>query len=264
MGKEVTVKTHTLNDSIVLDGIEAVNRVKGENKLNGHINGGMAVQSYLPSDAHRGTIDLDFRLLWSGGALDFKRIMGSFCEFLQTKGYKTDFSRKGLTFEYSVQKGDDSLIVQHQRASPHHFEKNKVSLEREVANERVKSNGNVQYSVLSPEDLIVRKLGRILVFDDNYGAVLPVQIRDMASTDVKKSADELRKSIIDRQAEVSPKEVARLRALFDCYDIKSLAKYAGINESYFNEVATDWAGRSMRHDVRDFRSKLDSLGVSLE
>ena len=70
--KNYGLTPHKLNDKIVLDGIEAINNLQHENKLAGFISGGMAVSSYLPSENHRETIDLDYTLFFGGNVGDYK------------------------------------------------------------------------------------------------------------------------------------------------------------------------------------------------
>ena len=56
--------------------------------------------------------------------------------------------------------------------------KNKKSLEREIDNRRVISNKNkdLSYAVLSPEDLVIHKLNRVLKFHTAYNVSFPKNI----------------------------------------------------------------------------------------
>ena len=229
-------KLYSIEDPIVLEGIRGINKAKEINQLKGHIAGGMAVQSYLPSEINRKTVDLDFRLLWGGVKKDFDRIMIPLIENFEDNGYYVEGPKKrDVTYEIFASKGSDSLVLQHQRASPNNFEKNKKNYEREMANQRIIKKGDVSYAVLSPEDIVTHKLSRVLNFNDNYGLTYPSNFHEFSAERILQNADDLRAGVIERIGLVEPKEVAKMRVLYDCVDIKNLSRYAGLNEKYLLE-----------------------------
>ncbi|MBU3907292.1 MAG: hypothetical protein KKA64_03505 [Nanoarchaeota archaeon] len=255
MAKEIRRKPHKLDDVIVTESIQSVNIIKQLNKMGGFIAGGMAVQSYIPPEEYRPTIDLDFNLDWLGGAANFKELTEPLKDYLGALGYSIKFRKKGLTYEYEIEKEGDSFLIQHPRRSKSYFEGDKKkSLRREITNERIVSKEGLKYAVLSPEDLVIHKLTRILKFSEEYDIKIP-------STRLKNSADVLRTDLLSRGDNISPQDIARLRIYYDCVDVKCLSKYAGLNQNYFSEVKKDWRGY-----VQDdkFKSVLDRLEVSLE
>lgn len=256
--KEIGLRPHVLSDEIVAEGIKGINSVRLITGVNGLITGGMGVQSYLPSDAYRKTVDLDFNLFWGGGTNEFRDVTEPFVEYLNAQGYEVAFKKKGTTLEYVVSSEGDSLLVQHKRRSANSFKKNKHSLDREMANKRIVNKEGVFYPVLSPEDLVLRKLGRISIFSEKYMIGVPF---GFTIGDLKLESEAIRKDVLQREGDVSPREVARLRLFYDCLDIKNLAHYAGLNKNYFGESMKDYDSQGRRDD---FERVLDSLDIVLE
>ena len=261
MVKAVHLKSHVLTDPIILEGIKGVKEIKDKKELQGFIAGGMGVQSYLPEEAYRQTVDLDFSLLWSGNAREFKDKTRPLVDYLKSQDYKVCFRKKGLTYEYVVENDDDSLLVQHQRRSTNHFEKvKKKTLEREVSNQRVVSKGDLNYAVMSPEDLAIHKLARILLFSDNYDIRFPTAV---SIDNLKDSSESMRSNILSRQDSIDPEDIARLRLFYDCFDVKCLANHVGLNKPYFEEALKDWTSRCST-DSRDLYAVLYGLEISLD
>ncbi len=256
--KPVNLTPHKSEDKIVVDAIKAVNYLKEEKQLKGRIGGGMAVQSYIPSELHRLTIDLDVSLLWHGGAPEFKELSKPLIDYLKANNYQVNLQKKGFAYEFIFNKGTkDSFMIQHPKYSKNYFERNKKSLEREIENERILSKKDVSFSVLSPEDLMVGKLNRAIIFSKEYGISAP---KDVSLENLKKESERLREGVVSRFSEVSPREVALLRLVNDCYDIQCLNDSVGLNKNYFNEVVKDW--KSSKTSVYSFYRLLDKFGVS--
>ena len=123
--KNYGLKPHKLGDKIVLDGIDAINKLQHETGLPGFISGGMAVSSYLPIENHRETVDLDYTLFFNGGVIDYKKITEHLTRTLIEKDYSIEYRKKGTTHDYLVKRHEDSLLIQHPRKSSNHFIKNK-------------------------------------------------------------------------------------------------------------------------------------------
>jgi len=262
MVKRVHLPSHKLEDHVVLDAIKAVNHLKEKKKIKGRIAGGMAVQSYIPEGLHRSTIDLDFSLLWNGRTSDFKKVVEPLLDYLEGEGYETNFQKKGFSYDVVFSKGTpkDSFMIQHPRYSKKHFDKIKKTLEREVENTRIISREDTGYSVVSPEDSVVTKLNRILVFSERYdGLWTPSEV---SVDSLKKQSEDLKKEVTSRFLGITPEEIAELRLVNDCYDVKCMASHVGLNKGYFKEVLKDWKSSDL--GTKDFYGLLDKLGVPLE
>lgn len=256
MGQNIMLVQHKMQDPIVKEGVRAINSAREQRNLKGFISGGMAIHSYLPEEECRGTIDLDYNFLWGGQTPEFKELTAPMVEYLKSRGYDISFEKQGLTFEYTMQKGEDSLLLQHKRRSATNFEKNRKSLEREVANKRIITGKEISYPVISPEDLIAHKLNRIINFSKRYEIILP---HDLVGRDLRGVADKAREEILQRGIDCPPNAIPRVRVLYDCYDIKSLATHAGLDGKYFEEVLGDWEENT--GSSQEMHSLLNRLGV---
>lgn len=243
MGKEIHLQPHTLHDPIVFEGIRGVNAIISESKIPGCITGGIAVQSYLPPEQHRKTVDLDFVVLCGGGSTgQFRTITNPLVDYLQSRGYDVNFKKKGYTYEFSLAKSNDALLIQHHRRTPSNYSRQRESLEREAENSHTYDKDGFQFQVLSPEDLILHKLSRTLIFSSKHGVKIPYSL----TTDhLRKDADRIREDVVARLANVSPNEVAKLRLYYDCLDIKSLILSTDINTQYLESSASDWSREGM-------------------
>lgn len=261
MGKHIHLIPHTLKDRIVLDCIASLNCLRTESRLPLHVTGGFGVQSYLPEEAYRKTVDLDFDMLWAGDTEEFRDVTAPLVRFLAGAGYTADFKRSGLSLDYHLSKKKDSLLIQHQRRSRKHFERRKKAfLEREMANQRIVSKGGLSYPVIAPEDIVARKLSRIVTFARSYGLNLPFHL---ATERLREYADSLRTDILQKLGNVYPEEVAKMRSIYDCFDIKCLADYVGLNRRYFDEVAREWK-EELGKDESAFNGTLNRLNVVLD
>jgi hypothetical protein len=249
MTKPVYMKQHILQDDIVLDGIRSINVLKDERKINGRISGGMAVQSYLPRELHRGTIDLDFSLLWNGCSTEYRKLCLPLIDFLEKEGYLVSFRKKGLAYEitYARENGKDSFIIQHPHKSNRHFEKTKHTLEREIANQHVSKINGLEFGTMSPEDLIVSKTNRALIFSERYGLKLPL---NKSITSLAIQAQKLKEDILPRGAEACARDVALLRLVNDLYDLKCLSEHVEVDSNYLKQVLSEWGHRQTEiHDL---------------
>lgn len=260
MGKAIHLKSHKIEDNIVFDALDSINVLKKTEELKGRIAGGMAVQMYIPKELHRLSIDLDFSLLWTGGCEEFRKISKSIPESLENKGYNVEFKKNGRTYEFLFERGEDSFMIQHPRISKNHFEKVKrKTLEREISNQRIIPKKDTSHGILSPEDIVVSKLYRALVFSENHDLWTP---KIISIKHLKESLSKQREELSSRFPEISPREVASLRLYSDCYDVRCIATHVGLNKNYFDEVANEWDGFNVK--TKDFYGLLDKLKVPLE
>ena len=239
MAKPVHLTVRNLEDRIVLDGILAINTLKDERKIPGRIAGGMAVQGYTPSETHRGTIDVDYSLLWNGSCTSYKELCAPLVKFLNEKGYEIEFRKKGFAFEIVYKKDgtEGAFMIQHPHRSENYFKRMKHTLEREVYHQRLVSRDGISFESLSPEDLIVKKINRILTFSHSYGISIP---HNHSLPDLRQNSDAIRADIVSRSGEAAPQDVALLRMLNDIYDIQCLNESVGINSRYLSEVLSEW------------------------
>lgn len=236
MGKNFLLDSHVLEDPIVLDGISAVGcleQLLGRPVL---ICGGMAVSSYLPEETHRHTVDLDFSILWGGTTDQFWKLTEPIVGVLHEKGYAVHKHKQKQTFDIPYSGHSSRFMLQHQRRSTAYFERRRRSFEREIANRRHVVKSDLGYDVESPEDLMVRKLARILKFARQYDLAFP-EIRGL--DEMKAHIEEEKKQII-ALPNVPERDIIRLRMNHDLYDIARLGNYTGANMRYLKEVLTDW------------------------
>ncbi len=261
MEKEFKPTPHIIGDSIVVDTIKALNLMKQARQIDGHVGGGMAVGAYIPVEEQRPTIDLDFALLWGGTTEEFRTLMEPMLSDLKLGGYDLNVHKGDKTYDISVQSTSqsDSLLVQHQRRNKGNFEKNKKSLEREVANQRVVTKEGMSFSVMSPEDLILHKLSRLFTFSKVYDLVIPAK---MKTENMARTIRLFRKEYKPNSDGVQEREDALIRMYHDAHDIKHLSMHAGLNRRYFEEAAKDWQTRYM--DEESAKALLEKMGVELK
>lgn len=237
MGKPFDLRPHTLYDPIVLEGIAGINTMLSDS-LPGCITGGMAAQSYMSRSDHRKTVDIDFLTLCGGISHGgFKEICQPLSSYLEKLGYSVDFRKKGFTYEVFADNIVDALLFQHHRRTSSNYERQKNSLEREVENAHDREANGIEFKALSPEDIIIHKVSRALIFSSKHHLKIPY----LSSKDsLKNQADSVRQDVLSRLLSVAPKEVAKLRLFYDCLDVKSILSSVDIDESYFRESAKDW------------------------
>ncbi len=261
MVKPICCNSYILNDPIVLDGIRAIEEIKKSKKVKGHIAGGMGVQSYIPEKFHRKTIDLDFSMLWSGGAEDFRNLTIPLKSFLESKGYEVELKKRHSTYDYVISRGENSFMVQHRKESKNHFDRViRNSIEREVANQREIAKGDLTYHVLSPEDLAIHKLNRANIFTKKYGIKKPLFVSLPLSLE---NLIILRKDLVSNFDNVSPEEIANLRLLCDLFDVKCLGEYANFDKSYFHEVMKEYVDHLELNPIEVYED-LENLQISFK
>ncbi len=255
-----SLRAHNLDDVIVLDSISAVNEIF-EN-LPGHVSHGIAVQSYLPKESFRKTIDLDIDLFCGGGTGFYRDIFQPMKEVLTSQGYEIDSKKKGSTFDHLINKDGDSYIIQFPRRSKGNFEKKrKKSLEREISNQQLIFRNGITYPVISPEDLVNHKLSRVSNFVDSFGAKVPDYL---SREDFKDEAEDMRAvvtySILDTNEKLKDKVrkeiMFQFRVLCDCYDVKALSEFVGLDKNYLDETIKGWENPDKQKKVYDLIDKL--------
>ena len=255
-----SLRAHNLDDEIVLDSISAVNEVF--ESLPGHISHGIAVQSYLPKESFRKTIDLDVDVFCGGGTRFWNELFQPMKEVLISKGYEIDSKKKGSTFDHYINKNGDSYIIQFPRRSENNFEKKrKKSLEREISNQRPMLRKGIKYQVMSPEDLVNHKLSRVSNFVDSFGAIVPDYL---SREDFKDEAEDMRAvvtySILDTNEKLKDKVTKEImfqfRVLCDCYDVKALSEFVGLDKNYLDEGISSWENPEKQKKIYGLMDKL--------
>ena len=255
-----SLRAHNLDDEIVFDSLVAVNEIF-EN-LPGHVSHGIAVQSYLPKESFRKTIDLDIDIFCGGGTSFYKEIFNPMKESLTSQGYEIDSKKKGSTFDHFINKNGDSYIIQFPRRSKNNFEKKRrQSLEREISNQRIISRNGITYPVISPEDLVNHKLSRVSNFVESFGARVPDYLN---REDFKEEAEDMRAvvtySILDTNEKLKEKVrkeiMFQFRVLCDCYDVKALSEFVGLDKNYLDEAIESWENPEKQRKVYDLMNKL--------
>ncbi|HJX50478.1 MAG TPA: hypothetical protein VJ438_03380 [Candidatus Nanoarchaeia archaeon] len=219
----------------------------------------MAVGAYIPPEEQRPTIDLDFTLLWGGTTEEFRSLMKPMIQDLRLSGYDLDVQKGDKTYDISVQSPakNDALLIQHHRRNKGNFEKNRKSLEREVANQRVIAKDGVSFAVMSPEDLILHKLSRLFTFSNVYNLTIPTR---MKTENMMRTIRLFRKSYhLDN---IKESDNALIRMYHDAHDIKHLSMHAGLNKRYFEEAAKDWNKKYMNEESA--KALLEKMGVELK
>lgn len=254
MVKNFKLNPCVLEDEIVLDGIRAINFLKEQTKRASCLSGGMAVSSYLPIETHRHTIDLDFNMYWGGTMADFRYTAAPLLDALKGQGYNVDLKRQNSTFDIIYSKGGEEFMIQHQRRSKSNFKKNQPCFRREFENRRVISKEGLQYEVISPEDIMVRKLSRMFKFSEQYNMAFP----DLRPLPELKDHIEQEKQALVESPEENHREVIHLRMEHDLYDIKRLGNYIGVNETYLNSAIDDWTTQPARFKASLMKMLSDS------
>jgi len=239
----------TLDDKIVRDGSCAVGTLSDNSFSKGlyFVVGGIATQSYLPSNCRRPTLDLDLAILANLSYSDFKNSFSkTVCEYLCDKGYevKTRKARRSFCIDFKDDKSN-LFFIEFARNSQKTFDGKKEILKREQTNAKSKIiEGTTQnYIVASPEDIIVPKLVRS-VNSLRRNPDFEKYIRKMetiSEEDIKnnlKKIEDLRIEAIMSPGDIRDAEI--LRFVSDLYDMRLLSELAGVNKGYFKESACDW------------------------
>ena len=240
--KDFSLPEQDLEKIIVKESLRAINAASEKSGVKSHICGGMAVSGYLPPNIRRSTIDLDFTFLWGGNCEEFRELMNPFVEYLRDKGFSVEVKKRDKTYDISVRSSCDFLLVQHQIRTRKNFEKQRRCLEREFAHNRRLFKQDVVFDALSPEDIALHKLSRILTFSDVYGIEIPQRFKIL---NIRNMACQLKEEIKKLAENADARDIARLRIYHDVYDIMALAEYVGFNMPYFEKGLSDWTSKYM-------------------
>lgn len=228
---------HKLEDRIVSDALIATTMLTPE--IERFVGGGMAVQAYISNKSlHRTTGDLDLTISKRFSYREFKEYAIPMVEKLNSFGYKTEIKDERQTYDVKMtsQKGD-RLKIQFPRRSPKSFCEYAERTSREVKNaiERdynvggINGDEKIKLKTMKPEDIILRKLSRILVFEREYN-ISPVP-RQKISYGQLEHLNGLKEAFDPLDA--NPTDVANIRLQADLFDINILLDSGNFNKKYF-------------------------------
>ena len=99
-------------------------------------------------------------------------------------------------------------------------------------------------------------------FSNQYNLWTPKRV---SVNSLRDSSRGLREKIKPRFSEIHPRDIALLRLVNDCYDIRVLSENVGLNKSYFREVVNDRMNHTNRNIKKnDFYGLLNKLEVPLD
>ncbi len=228
--------SHTLDDKIVSDSLIATTRM--DSGILRFVGGGMAAQSYLSKGLYRTTGDLDLTTGNQLNAEDFRTITDPLVDQLRSVGYTVEYGKKAhQTHDLVVVSpdGKESLKIQLPRQSPKHFFEHKGRVDREMDNACYQTyhlaEGDASLKTIRPEDLILRKLARVLIFEEEWGlSPIPKQSHIYGQLEyvnrLKEDFDPL---------DAQPRDVAELRMQADLFDVNALLDKTSFDKKYFEE-----------------------------
>ncbi len=259
MTQRLFLDAHTIDDKIVLDAISSVNRIR-RGKF---VNGGMAVQTYVSSDLWRKTTDLDITTTWHGRAIaEFREFLAPLSESLASLGYEiVGIKKKDQTFDVRIQStvpDGQKLLIQFPRKSPSNYEKMKDRLQREMSNVHQKDIGEVRFPVLAPEDIILRKVYRIILYDQDHGVRVDKKLYEADLAKLVAYIRNLREELFSKFDNVAPHELTALRAHSDTLDVLAIKQAVKIDPAYFREGRRDYQKLSDETDSR-VKTTLENL-----
>ena len=232
--------SNTLKSETVRDALKELHRVKYKNA----VGGGIAVHHYIPEELYRPTSDLDLTTDNSLSLTEFREKNASLISYFENKGAKIKTEKDRTTFSLEIlvdEKSNDGLTIQTTRRSKKNIENNKESINHEIENSKafVRPNKGTsifsEYKVLRPEDLILRKVCRILEFSRNYNLKMP-EARNGCAEKYLNHISEERNSLYNHQIDnVDPREIIKFRLNCDVYDITLLDVYQHLDKAYFEE-----------------------------
>ncbi len=226
---------HTIDDKIVQDTARSLSGLKAAYA----VNGGMAVQTYLPSTFHRVSTDLDLMTAMSMSSSSFKSYIAPVQEILHKLGYQSETRTSAREhFDLQISGADgESFQLQTSKKSHNNFEKNRHKIEREISNATTGFIGMTPVKVLRPEDIILRKLMRVLRFEDIFG-FSPIPKGDLQEQ--LANVRELRSDVLSRVDNLEYSDIARLRLSADLYDISAMLEHQNFDRKYFREGLSVW------------------------
>ena len=250
----------TLDDKIVRDGSCAVATLSNNPSSKGLslIVGGIATQSYLPSNCRRPTSDIDLAVLTNLSYADFKSFSKTVFGYLRDKGYEVKNRKAHRVFCIDFEdKEGTTLFIEFARDSEKTFNGKKEILEREIAHAKSKiiEGTDSTFIVASPEDIVVPKLARSvnsLRRNPGFREYL-TKMKNFSDEEIKKNLRKI--EALRKEAQVNPGDIRNaeiLRFVSDLYDIRLLSELAGINREYLKESADDWRslkGNSSEKDL---------------
>lgn len=261
--KKLDYSPRTLDDKIIKDGSCAVAALSDNPVSRGFyfVVGGIATQSYLPSNCRRPTSDIDLAILKNLSYGDFKSFSKTVYKYLGDNGYEVEHrkAQRAFCIDFRDKVGNASFI-EFARDSKKTFDGKKKMLERERANAKSKiiEGTNSTYIVASPEDIIIPKLARSassLSRNPTFKKHLS-RMQNLSDTEVKKNLkkiEDLRLEAVLNLGDIRNTEI--LRFVSDLYDIRLLSELAGVNNQYFQESADDWMNLKKYSGERDLIAK---------
>lgn len=233
----------TLDESIVIDGLEAVSFLKEPY----YLVGGIATQSYLPTTCRRPTSDVDFSVVRPLNYEDFKSMISHVKEFLYDKGYTSETKKRSRSYSLDVFDYDnEGLCLEFSRRSVKNFEKNRTKLERELehANSKIIEGRDTTYKVCRPEDIAIPKLVRLvssLKRNPHFTRYVSKVLDPLTDENIAKQLREINGIRKEAMINSSDPELAeQLRFISDLYDIRILSELTGFNERYLTQVEKEW------------------------
>jgi len=251
---EKVLDLHVITDRIVRDSIQAMESVPNKK----YVGGGIAVQSYTPEDLHRETVDLDYMLGERyGSQAGFKCRVKNFFRTMEEQGYNVRFKKRHSTYQLEIT-GDagDTLLVQCPRRTAKNYERMQKIIQRELDHARDREIVSVKFKALSPEDLILRKMLRMLSFQEQYGVRPSTRTQSLSS--FLQHVREEREEAFKRFDSLEPAEVAQLRVYADLFDVWALMSCAEPDESYLREGLGYW--EYLKEKESEFWHLLESIG----
>jgi hypothetical protein len=240
------IRPLTLDDKLIKDGLEAVGQLKSVPLC---IVGGIAVQSYLPTACRRPTSDIDMSIGMPLNYEAFREMAKPVIEFLQDHQYTTSTEKASRNFKICVQNQqapEDKLVIESSRRNENNYEANRVRLEREIANAKVKTleERKTSYVVAAPEDIAIPKIVRgVGAMSRNpalrkYARKERIPLSPEIIQRLLAEISELRAEVMMSPAD--PELTEELRFFSDIYDVRILSETAGFNPSYFALAFKEW------------------------
>lgn len=270
--KKLELPYRTLDEQIVKDGLTAVAHLEDASLSRGNyiVVGGVAVQSYLPTNCRRPTADLDLAVGMPLTYEGFKAFSAPVAEYMQDQGYKCSTRKGSRAFGVFVQEegAGSSLLIEFGKHNKKSFRTFESIIDREIENSRRKraEGGDVFYSVAAPEDIAVPKLVRVVNSfkrTPRFTSELDRFSQALSDDDVARLLEYLDEKRQNALYELGNPELAEeLRVCSDLYDVRLLSELVGFNNPYLVESIHAWDTLGEQSRERDM--VVDALlGVKL-
>jgi len=249
--RKLKVNPVTLDDRFARVGLEAVGTLTDKEPY--YVVGGMATQSYIPSNCRRPTSDIDLSVVRPLNYSDFKEFTKIVREYLEDNGYLVETKQRSRAFNLEVEnKKGEQLLIEFSRRNKKSFDNSKNRLERELNNSKRKiiEKGKGTYVVSSPEDIVIPKLARSvnsLIRNPHFKQALSKTL-NLNEKEIAKRLERI--DSYRRYAMMTPTDLdfaEELRFVSDLYDIEILSVIAGINSEYFRKASDEW--RSLKENT---------------